>query len=74
MAGISACAARAGEDDVLAAVLVATWSLTSGRTLPPGVRPDELTEEELLWFWADDLAPRSGPAPARRPVTAGEAR
>jgi hypothetical protein len=36
------------------------WSLASGRRLRPGVRPDELSAEELIEFWADDLAPVAG--------------
>jgi len=36
------------------------WSLASGRRLRPGVRPDELSAEELIDFWADDLAPAAG--------------
>jgi hypothetical protein len=55
MPGFSTCPVPVGEDDVLAAVLVTTWSLISGRTLRPGVRPDQLSVEELIWFWADDV-------------------
>jgi hypothetical protein len=36
------------------------WSLASGRRLRSGARPDELTAEELIDFWADDLAPVAG--------------
>jgi len=57
-------------DDSLAAVLIAMWSLTSGRTLRRDVRPDQLTEHELISFWADDMAP----APGRHATPPGEAR
>jgi hypothetical protein len=47
-------------DEQLARILVLMWSLASGRRLRPGVRPDELSAEELIEFWADDLAPVAG--------------
>lgn len=47
-------------DDELAALYVRMWSLASGRRLRPGVRPDQLTEGELIAFWADDMTSRSG--------------
>jgi hypothetical protein len=46
---------RVGEDDILAAVLIRMWSLASGRILRRDVRPEQLTEEELIGFWADDM-------------------
>lgn len=52
-------------DDELAALLVRMWSLASGRSLPSGVRPADLTEQELLDFWADDLSPAHGRHAAR---------
>jgi hypothetical protein len=42
-----------GEDELLARVLITSWSLTTGRTLR-GVAPQSLTEDELIAFWADD--------------------
>jgi hypothetical protein len=45
---------RTDEDDLLARVLITSWSLTTGRTLRAGVAPQSLTEEELISFWADD--------------------
>jgi hypothetical protein len=45
---------RAGEDELLARVLMTSWSLATGRTLRAGVPPQSLTEEELISFWADD--------------------
>lgn len=47
-------------DEQLARILVLMWSLASGRWLRPGVRPDELSAEELIDFWADDLDPVAG--------------
>lgn len=44
------------------------WSLASGRRPRLDVRPDQLTEDELIAFWADDFTRPSGrhtmPAPA----------
>jgi hypothetical protein len=52
---------HANEDELLARVLITSWSLTTGRTLR-GVPPQSLTEDELISFWADDHipAPRTG--------------
>jgi hypothetical protein len=47
-------------DEVLAAVLIRMWTLASGRTLRRDVPPDQLSEEELIAFWADDLTPPAG--------------
>jgi hypothetical protein len=44
----------ADEDELLARVLITSWSLATGRTLRMGVSPQLLTEEELISFWADD--------------------
>ena len=52
---------HANEDELLARVLITSWSLATGRTLR-GVPPQWLTEDELISFWADDHvpAPRTG--------------
>jgi hypothetical protein len=52
---------HANEDELLARVLITSWSLTTGRTLRD-VPPQSLTEDELISFWADDHipAPRTG--------------
>ena len=52
---------HANEDELLARVLITSWSLNTGRTLR-GVPPQSLTEDELISFWADDHipAPRTG--------------
>jgi hypothetical protein len=41
-------------DELLGSLLISTWSLTTGRRLRADVPPDELTEHELIEFWADD--------------------
>lgn len=62
------------DDDVLAAVLISTWSLATGRILRSDVPPGQLTEDELIRFWADD----AGQAPSRHAMRslgpAGETR
>ena len=47
-------------DEVLAAVLIRMWALASGRTLRSDVPPDQLSAEELIAFWADDMTPPAG--------------
>jgi len=42
-----------GEDELLARVLITSWSLATGRTLR-SFSPQSLTEDELISFWADD--------------------
>ncbi len=44
-------------------------ALESGRSLPRNVRLDQLSEEELIGFWADDLSPAAGHHAARIPVS-----
>jgi hypothetical protein len=44
---------HSGEDELVARVLITSWSLATGRTLR-GVAPQSLTEDELINFWADD--------------------
>jgi hypothetical protein len=58
------------DDDLLAAILVNMWTLASGRSLPPGVRPEQLSKDELIDFWADDL---DTAAPGRHAAMAGGA-
>lgn len=52
--------ADAGDDSLLAAMYMRMWALASGRPLPRNVPPGELTEEELVSFWADDFRPAAG--------------
>ena len=54
-------AAEPEDDDVqLARLLVRMWSLASGRTVRTDVPPDQLTEDELMLFWADDFSVSCG--------------
>jgi hypothetical protein len=48
------------DDEFLAGLLIRMWALASGRTLRSDVRPEQLSSEELIQFWADDLSVRSG--------------
>ena len=57
MAG-SSPAAR--DDEFMAGLLIRMWALASGRTLRSDIRPEQLSSEELIGFWADDLTPPSG--------------
>ena len=51
-------------DDLLAAILITNWTLATGRTLPAGVSPRSLSEEDLISFWADDrMASAAGAVP-----------
>jgi hypothetical protein len=47
-------------DEFLAAVLIRMWALASGRILRRDVPPDQISAEELIDFWADDMTPPSG--------------
>lgn len=52
-------------DDLLAAILITNWTLATGRTLPAGISPRSLSEEDLISFWADDrMASASGAVPS----------
>jgi hypothetical protein len=76
MTDLCVAAAAAGprsDDELLAFLLISTWSLLTGRTLRDAA-PADLTSEELIEFWADDV-PEGGraadgrcgrPAPGRR--------
>jgi hypothetical protein len=48
-----------GEDELLARVLITSWSLATGRTLRSAA-PQTLTEDELISFWADDQIASAG--------------
>jgi hypothetical protein len=43
------------DDEILARVLVTSWTLVTGRTLRAGVSPRSHSADELISFWADDL-------------------
>jgi hypothetical protein len=47
-------ATQRAADDELLRLLIISRTLATGRTLPAGVPPQKLTEEELISFWADD--------------------
>ncbi|MFC5744595.1 hypothetical protein [Actinomadura rugatobispora] len=49
---------RHSDDDLIAFTLIAIQSLTTGRTLPSGVRIDELDADTLVEFWADQRMER----------------
>jgi len=51
---------HANHDDLLARVLITSWSLATGRTLR-AVPPQSLSEDELISFWADDHIPAPRP-------------
>lgn len=44
----------ASDDELVASLLICTWSIATGRRLRRDVPPGELTESELIEFWADD--------------------
>jgi hypothetical protein len=50
----------AAADSQLAGMYIRMWSLASGRRLRDDVPPEQLSEEELIVFWADNLGPPSG--------------
>jgi len=54
-------------DEQLAGLLVRMWSLASGRMMRRDVSPDQLTEDELIGFWADDFSPVRGRHAAHGP-------
>jgi hypothetical protein len=56
---------HASEDELLARVLITSWSLATGRTLRSAA-PQSLTEDELISFWADDQI--ASPCQARLPA------
>jgi hypothetical protein len=54
------------DDELIARLLIHTWTLTTGKTLRGDVPPHELTEEELIDFWSDDHFTQPLPAEGRR--------
>ncbi len=65
------------EQALLALTLITTWALATGRTLRSDVPPSQLTEDELIDFWADPLTGTREPCvseqvvqtPTRSPVS-----
>jgi hypothetical protein len=58
--GRSSLAGDDGDDEFMAGLLIRMWALASGRTLRSDIRPEQLSGEELIRFWADDLTPPPG--------------
>src|SRR6266508_1076071 len=56
-----------GEDAALASILIHTWTLATGRVLRSEVPPDELSQDELIAFWADDHIRDQGQEPLLAP-------
>jgi hypothetical protein len=50
------------DDEMLVRLLITSWTLATGRTLPAGVPPHLLSEDELISFWADDQVAAGRPA------------
>jgi hypothetical protein len=48
------------DDKLLADVLIRMWALASGRSLRTDVPPCQLSSEELIAFWADDMSMPTG--------------
>ncbi len=42
------------DDELVARLLIDTWTLATGKTPPCDVPLHELTKEELIDFWSDD--------------------
>ena len=42
------------DDELLARLLITSWTLATGRTLRGDVPPQMLSAEELISFWADE--------------------
>jgi hypothetical protein len=42
------------DDEILARLLIISWTLATGRTLRGDVPPQMLSAEELISFWADE--------------------
>jgi hypothetical protein len=62
-------AAVHSNDEWLGSVLIATWALRTGRTLPHDVPCCALTTDELITFWADPWFDTPPPAIADRSVS-----
>jgi hypothetical protein len=60
------------DDELIARLLIDTWTLITGKTLRGDVPPHELTEEELIDFWSDDrLKAKRRVSPSSRPRNGG---
>lgn len=63
--GRSASRHGRAEDDLLAFLLINTWTLITGRILRSDVPPTQLSEDELIAFWADDHIVHADAGPSR---------
>ena len=63
-------------DEILARLLITSWTLATGRTLRGDVRPQMLSAEELISFWADEqmTADHAPGPPATYPRAASRSR
>jgi hypothetical protein len=52
---LSAPDPQRSDDELIAYMLIRIWALATGRTLRRDVPPEQLSEEELIDFWADPL-------------------
>jgi hypothetical protein len=52
----SALDPQRSDDELIAYTLIRTWTLLSGRSLRHDVPADQLSERELIEFWADSPA------------------
>ena len=57
-------------DEILARLLITSWTLATGRTLRGDVPPQMLSAEELISFWADEQMTADHARPPR-PHTRG---
>ena len=62
------------DDELIARLLIHTWTLTTGKTLRGDVPPHELSDEELIDFWSDDRLKQTPVSPPSRPRDGGEER
>jgi len=62
--GTAGKASGHADDELLARLLITSWTLATGRTLRPGIPPQLLSEDELISFWADDHITAAAPAAA----------
>ena len=62
--------AVSSEDDFMAVLLIVAWTLSTGRVLRSDIPPWQLSEEELIAFWADDrMAVTDSKRSSCRPAT-----
>jgi hypothetical protein len=67
MEAVAMTRATRTDDDLLALLYIGIWALRTGRTLRDDVPAAQLTEEELIDFWADDQITADEALVQRRP-------